>query len=161
MRRQLHHLPTPHTKTFFLFGKTCFRQLTRASALHQVERKPKVSKAAKCESKLLLFSQGNLQNANQQQFMQTRLVCLPLCRSPCVLWCVSFSKVIASCMDPDSAMVTGRAKLSVKIIMAPRWWARAVTSRCTAPPLEMFNYSSFSTCACIFFYVAFPRGLHI
>lgn len=75
------------------------------------------------KSKLLLFSRGNLQNANQQKFMQTRLVCLPLCRFPCVLWCVSFSKVIASCMDPDSAMVTGRAKLSVKIIMAPRWWA--------------------------------------
>lgn len=36
---------------------------------------------------------------------------------------VSFSKVIASCMDPDSAMVTARIKPSVKIIMAPCWWA--------------------------------------
>ena len=39
-----------------------------------------------------------------------------------LFWSVSVSKVIASCMDPDSAMVTGGIKASVKIIMAPCWW---------------------------------------
>lgn len=40
-----------------------------------------------------------------------------------LFWSVSFSKVTASCMDPDSAMVTARIKPSVKIIIAPCWWA--------------------------------------
>lgn len=39
-----------------------------------------------------------------------------------LFWSVSVSKVIASCMDPDSAMVTAGIKPSVKIIMAPCWW---------------------------------------
>lgn len=120
IRRQRHHLPPPHQSEI---NQRLLEKAVPASC--QVERKPKCERAGNMwdKSKLLLFSQGNLQNANQHKFMQTRLVCLPLCSSPCVLWCVSYSKVIASCMDPDSAMVTGRAKLSVKIIMAPRWWA--------------------------------------
>lgn len=39
-----------------------------------------------------------------------------------LFWFASVFKVIASCMGPDSAMVTAGIKPSVKIIMAPSWW---------------------------------------
>lgn len=44
-------------------------------------------------------------------------ISLSFCLSHYLFWAVS--KVIASCMDADSAMVTAGIKPSVKIIMVP------------------------------------------
>lgn len=55
---------------------------------------------------------------------QSGSISLPPCLSVWLylFWSVLVSKVIASCMDPDSAMVTAGIKPSVKIITAPCWW---------------------------------------